>query len=99
MRDFGVQKARELYQSLGSEEIFLSSPPPATHNMGTCRMATNIDDGVCDPWGRSYDVANLFLSDGSQFTSSGNANPTLTIVALAMRQAAYIREQMMNRGL
>lgn len=99
MRDFGVQKARELYASLGSEEIFLSSLPPATHNMGTCRMSSNIDDGVCDPWGRSFDVPNLFLSDGSQFPSSGNSNPTLTIVALALRQAAYIREQMARRDL
>ncbi|HSD69677.1 MAG TPA: GMC family oxidoreductase [Woeseiaceae bacterium] len=99
MRDFGVQKARKLYTSLGSKEIFLSSLPPATHNMGTCRMALNIDDGVCDPWGRSYDVPNLFLSDGSQFPSSGNANPTLTIVALALRQAGYIREQLARRNL
>lgn len=99
MRDFAVQTARDLYASLGSEDIFLSSPPPATHNMGTCRMASNIDDGVCDHWGRSYDVANLFLSDGSQFPSSGNANPTLTIVALAMRQAEYIRERMLSRDL
>jgi choline dehydrogenase-like flavoprotein len=44
-------------------------------------------------------VANLFLSDGSQFPSSGNANPTLTIVALAMRQAEYIKEHMMSRDL
>jgi choline dehydrogenase-like flavoprotein len=44
-------------------------------------------------------VANLFLSDGSQFTSSGNANPTLTIVALALRQAGYIKEQMTSRSL
>jgi choline dehydrogenase-like flavoprotein len=44
-------------------------------------------------------VANLFLSDGSQFPSSGNANPTLTIVALAMRQAEYIRERMLSRDL
>jgi choline dehydrogenase-like flavoprotein len=99
MRDFAVQTARDLYASLGSKDVFLSSPPPATHNMGTCRMASNIDDGVCDHWGRSYDVANLFLSDGSQFPSSGNANPTLTIVALAMRQAEYIRERMLSRDL
>jgi choline dehydrogenase-like flavoprotein len=99
MRAFAVQTARDLYESLGSEEVFLSSLPPATHNMGTCRMASNVDDGVCDRWGRSYDVANLFLSDGSQFPSSGNANPTLTIVALAMRQAEYIRERLLSRDL
>jgi len=94
MRDFAVRTARELYGSLGSQEIFVAPPPPATHNMGTCRMAADIDDGVCDSWGRAFDLPNLFLSDGSPFPSSGNANPTLTIVALALRQADFIRKQM-----
>ena len=51
-------------------------------------------DGVVDPWGQSHDVANLFVSDGSQFTSSGAAGPTLTIVTLAIRQADRIAELM-----
>ncbi|MBC7859773.1 MAG: hypothetical protein H7Z39_13570, partial [Burkholderiaceae bacterium] len=41
-----------------------------------------------------HDVKNLFISDGSQFTSSSAANPTLTIVALAIRQAEYIAREM-----
>jgi len=45
-------------------------------------------------WGQSHDVKNLFVSDGSQFASSGGENPTLTIVALAIRQAEYIAGQM-----
>ena len=50
--------------------------------------------GVTDKWGRCHQVPNLFISDGSQFSSSAAANPTLTIVALAVRQAEFIAEQM-----
>jgi len=42
-------------------------------------------------------VKNLFVSDGSQFTTSAAANPTLTITPLAIRQAEYIAGQM-SRG-
>jgi choline dehydrogenase-like flavoprotein len=45
-------------------------------------------------WGQTHDIKNLFISDGSQFTSSGACNPTLTIVALAIRQADYIHREM-----
>ena len=47
--------------------------------------------------GRSHDIVNLFISDGSQFASSFVGNPTLTIVALAIRQAEHIAEAM-RRG-
>ncbi len=93
------QKAKELFESLGSENVYVGPLPPATHNMGTCRMAKDIDDGVCDRWGRTFDVRNLFVSDGGQFSSGGTSNPTLTIVALAMRQADYLRQQMSERSL
>lgn len=97
MRDFAVDKARELYGSLGGEDVFLGPLPASTHNLGTCRMAPDADLGVCDPHGRSFDVPNLFFSDGSPFPSSGTANPTLTIVALATRQAEYIAGLMSRR--
>jgi choline dehydrogenase-like flavoprotein len=47
--------------------------------------------------GQTHDIENLFISDGSQFTTSTAENPTLTIVALAIRQAGYIADQMANR--
>jgi len=96
MFDFAHARARELYEALGSERFYISNPPPSTHNMGTCRMATNGDDGVVNPYGNSWDVPNLFMSDGSQLPSSGTPNPTLTIVALALRQARHIREKMVR---
>lgn len=67
--------------------------------MGTNRMSEHARDGVVNRWGQSHDIDNLFVSDGSQFTSSGTENPTLTIVALAIRQADYIADQMSKRNI
>ena len=53
-------------------------------------MSEKPADGVVDKWGRAHDVKNLFVSDGSVMTTGAAANPTLTIVALAMRQADYL---------
>ena len=58
--------------------------------MGTCRMSAAPDDGVCNRWSQTHEVRNLFISEESQLSSSGGANPTLTIVALALRQGEYI---------
>lgn len=64
----------------------------ATHNLGTCRMSDDPDTGVVNAWGRAHEIDNLFISDGSQFTTSTCENPTLTIVALGIRQGgAYCR--------
>jgi choline dehydrogenase-like flavoprotein len=67
---------------------------PATHNLGTARMGTDPRASVCDAFGRSHDVPNLYVSDGSLFPTAGCANPTLTIVALALRQAGHIAAQL-----
>jgi choline dehydrogenase-like flavoprotein len=57
-------------------------------------MSLKPRDGVVNKHGQSHDVPNLFVSDGSQFTTGAAENPTLTIVTLAIRQADYISEQM-----
>jgi choline dehydrogenase-like flavoprotein len=44
-----------------------------------------------------HEVPNLFVSDGSVFTTGGACNPTLTIVALAIRQADHLAEQLSQR--
>ena len=62
-------------------------------------MSVNARDGVCNKWGQTHDVSNLFISDGSQFTSGGAENPTLTIVSLAIRQADYITRQMTEKSI
>ena len=74
-------------------------PYPSTHNLGTNRMSAKARDGVVNKWGQTHDINNLFISDGSQFTTGAAENPTLTIVALAMRQADYIAKEMAARTI
>jgi choline dehydrogenase-like flavoprotein len=57
-------------------------------------MSAKAADGVVNKNGQAHDIANLFISDGSQFTTGAAENPTLTIVALAIRQADFIAGQM-----
>lgn len=95
----GLARWDELSAALGARRVLRMPAPPAPHNLGTLRMSARRRDGVVNQWGQAHDVKNLFVSDGSQFTSSGAANPTLTIVALAIRQAAYIAGAMRRREL
>jgi choline dehydrogenase-like flavoprotein len=57
-------------------------------------MSERPGDGVVNAFGQAHDVPNLFVSDASQFTTGAAANPTLTIVALAIRQAEHIVRQL-----
>ena len=87
-------KADALYRSLGATEVFSTTHFGATHNMGTARMGKDAATSVCNKWGQTHDIKNLFVSDGSQFVTSASANPTLTIIALALRQAEYLAQQL-----
>ena len=60
------------------------------HHMGTTRMAASSRKGVVDAEGRVHGHDNLFVAGSSIFPTVGYANPTLTIVALAFRQAERI---------
>lgn len=62
----------------------------ASHHMGTTRMGTDPRTSVVDPWGRVHGTGNLWIAGSAIFPSGGHANPTLTIVALALRQARRI---------
>lgn len=64
------------------------------HLMGTTRMGTNAADSVTDSFGRTHDHSNLFLTGSGLFPTSGTANPTLTIAALALRTAAEIGNEL-----
>lgn len=94
MRNYAYERAAALYDSVGAVRTFPTPPYPSTHNLGTNRMSGNPRDGVVNKWGQSHDIKNLFVSDGSQFTTGAAENPTLTIVTLAIRQADYIASQM-----
>ncbi|GIK98076.1 MAG: 2-keto-gluconate dehydrogenase [Alphaproteobacteria bacterium] len=94
MRNHAYKQGGALYQSVGAIRIVETPPYPSTHNLGTNRMSARPEDGVVNGHGQAHDVKNLFVSDGSQFTTGGAENPTLTIVSLAIRQAEYIADQM-----
>ncbi|MAJ24518.1 MAG: 2-keto-gluconate dehydrogenase [Rickettsiales bacterium] len=94
MRKHAFGKGTDVYKAAGAVDVFETPPYPSTHNLGTCRMSQKPRDGVCDKNGKSHDIANLFISDGSQFTTGASENPTLTIVSLAIRQAEYIAKEM-----
>jgi choline dehydrogenase-like flavoprotein len=99
MRNHGFKQGKALYESVGAKRTIFTPPYPSTHNLGTNRMSANAKDGVVNKWGQAHDIKNLFVSDGSQFTSGASENPTLTIVALAIRQAEYIAQSMSRKEL
>ncbi|MGL4440489.1 MAG: GMC family oxidoreductase [Bosea sp. (in: a-proteobacteria)] len=94
MRNHAFGRGAAIYEAVGATRTFPTTPYPSTHNLGTNRMSEKPRDGVVNKWGQTHDIKNLFVSDGSQFTTGGAENPTLTIVALATRQADYIADQM-----
>ncbi|MEP7454520.1 GMC family oxidoreductase [Phyllobacterium sp. SB3] len=94
MRDHAYKQGTALYEAVGATRAFPTPPYPSTHNLGTNRMSEKAQDGVVNKHGQSHDIKNLFVSDGSQFTTGGAENPTLTIVSLAIRQADYITKEM-----
>ena len=94
MRNHAFKQGRAVYEAAGATKTIETPPYPSTHNLGTNRMSAKARDGVVNKWGQSHDIDNLFISDGSVFTTGASENPTLTIVTLAIRQADYIAEQM-----
>ena len=99
LRTHAERQAKLCYEAAGAERVFSIPEFPASHNMGTNRMSASATDGVVNHFGQTHDILNLFISDGSQFTSSTAVNPTLTIVALALRQADHIAERMSRHEL
>ncbi len=99
MRNHAYQQGQAIYDAVGATRSFPTPPYPSTHNLGTNRMSENARDGVVNRWGQSHDIENLFVSDGSQFTTGAAENPTLTIVALAIRQADHIAKELSSGNL
>ena len=97
MREHAFGRGEAIYNAVGAVKTFRTPPYPSTHNLGTNRMSEKASDGVVNKHGQTHDIKNLFVSDGSQFTTGAAENPTLTIVALALRQADFIAGEM-SRG-
>ena len=78
----------QMLEAVGGRNLWTSDD--TSHLMGTCRMGSDPRTSVVDADGRSWDVRNLWVCDGSLFASSGAVNPSLTIQALALRMADRI---------
>ena len=94
MRNHAYKQGAAVYDAVGATRTFPTPPYPSTHNLGTNRMSEKPEDGVVNKWGRTHDISNLYVSDGSVFTTGAAENPTLTIVALAIRQADHLASEM-----
>ena len=64
----------------------------ASHENGTVRMGSDKNLSALNSYCQSHDVKNLFVTDGSTFPTSSEKNPTLTIMALSLRAADYIKQ-------
>jgi choline dehydrogenase-like flavoprotein len=69
------------------------------HEVGGAIMGSDRSSSVTNPWCQTWDVPNLFITDGAVFASNADKNPTLTIMAIAWRAADHILERLRRREL
>jgi choline dehydrogenase-like flavoprotein len=86
--EFGRRKVEEIMWASGAREVVQESR--FAHLVGAARMGADPASSVVDGFGRTHDIANLFVCDGSILPTQGSANPGLTIQALAARTADYL---------
>jgi choline dehydrogenase-like flavoprotein len=107
-----VNRIREFHQTMGMEfgklgmgrvKVELadgdaSDISTAWHHMGTTRMSDSPKTGIVNADCRTHELANLFVAGSSVFVTGGAANPTLTIVALAIRLSDHLHEMGLKRS-
>ena len=100
-RDMNITAA-ELLEAAGAKHIEPNTNGPSTpggsnHEMGTARMGRDARTSVLNGWNQTWDVPNLFVTDGAAMTSSGCQNPSLTYMALTARACHYAVDKL-KRG-
>jgi choline dehydrogenase-like flavoprotein len=89
--EFGKRKVMEVLWAAGATQVVQESR--FAHLVGAARMGNDPATSVVDRFGRTHDIPNLFVCDGSVMPTQGSANPGLTIQALAARTADYLIQQ------
>ena len=92
MLDFNVARATEAHEAAGARKQIVSKlmRDCGWHLLGTAKMGPDPATSVVDADGRSHDVPNLYVIDGSVFPTSSGVNPTATICAVALRCAEQL---------
>jgi choline dehydrogenase-like flavoprotein len=102
MKDM-LETTSEMAEAAGFEitsKITSAAPPGfCIHEVGTARMGSDRKNSVLNKWNQSWDVRNVFVTDGASFTSGGCANPTLTMMALTLRACDYLTEEFKKGNL
>jgi choline dehydrogenase-like flavoprotein len=93
-RNLYLPVLKQLVANAGAPKVFVTpidpavvGPPNSRHIMGTLRMGTDATTSAVDPAGKFWRVDNLWACDGSVFPTSSGYNPTLTIIAVALKIA------------
>jgi glucoside 3-dehydrogenase (cytochrome c) catalytic subunit len=99
-----AESAAEMMDAAGATNIRPYAVPNRVpgygiHEVGVARMGKDPKKSVLNQFQQSHDVSNLFVMDGSCFTSSACQNPTLTIMALAVRSTDYLMGEMKRGNL
>ena len=79
------------------QSVYLSKQIPlagVAHQSGTCRFGADPRSSVLDPLCKAHDLDNLYVVDASFFPSSSSVNPSLTIIANALRIGDHLRERL-----
>ena len=98
-----VNSAAEMLEAAGFKNITAfdnhQAPGLAIHEMGTCRMGRDPKTSMLNGWNQLHTVKNVFVTDGSSMTSSGNQNPSITYMALTARATHHAVEEMKKGNL
>ena len=98
-----AQTAAEMLDAAGVKNIGTyaeaSVPGYGIHEVGVARMGTDPKKSVLNAFQQAHDVKNLFVMDGSGFSSSACQNPTLTIMALTVRSTDYLLGELKRGNL
>lgn len=95
MMGFAAERTKEAMMAAGAKKIVnvsMMAEGGAYHLMGTARMGNNPSTSVVNKWGRSHEVKNLFVIDGSVFVSAGPTVVTSTLQTIALRIADYVKD-------
>ena len=96
--------AAEMMEAAGAKNIQPFTVPDripgfGIHELGIARMGADAKTSVLNQFCQAHDVKNLFVMDAASFVSGGCQNPTLTIMALAVRSSDYMMEEMKKGSL